>query len=69
VTLLCFALFYSDFSAADELKGHIPGMRQFAKRYPYKDPNRVGIAGMDGCLNIVFTNIKYSHSYIAAIVR
>jgi dipeptidyl-peptidase-4 len=60
---------HGDFSAANELKDHIAGMRQLAERYPYMDLNRVGITGLEGFSNIVFSLLKYSDFYKVAAVH
>jgi dipeptidyl-peptidase-4 len=60
---------HGDFSAADELKDHITGMRQLATRYPYMDLERVGIIGLEGMSNIVFSLLKYSDFYKVAAVH
>jgi dipeptidyl-peptidase-4 len=60
---------HGDFAAANELKDHIAGMRQLAERYPYMDLDRVGIIGLEGFSNIVFSLLKYSDFYKVACVH
>lgn len=60
---------YGDFSASNELKDHIAGIRQLAQQYPYIDLNRVGISGDENRQNSAYALLKYSNFYKVAVVN